>query len=96
MELFSQSIRAVVNVLSFKEVVFADELNSYRKYHCDVSHKSITKDLTSCPNNVHEWGKTHQVEFESSKESIHILCTKQPKGDAFRFLGIIFDTKLVM
>ena len=94
--LFFASIREVVNALSFKEVVFADDLNSYRKYHFDASHSSIMKDLTCCQSNVHKWGRHNQVEFESSKESLHILCSKQPKGDAFKILGITFDTKLVM
>ena len=45
---------------------------------------------------MHKWGQIHQVEFEASKESLHILCSKYPKGDNFKILGITFDTKLVM
>ena len=94
--LFVASCRHAVNAHLFTEVVFADDLNSYRKYHSDASHATIFQDLTKCQKSVHEWGKCHQVEFEPSKESLHVLCSKQPKGDAFKILGIKFDTKLSM
>ena len=94
--LFVASCRHAVNVHLFTEVVFADDLNSYRKYHSDANHASIFRDLKKCQKSVHEWGKRHQVEFESTKESLHVLCSKQPRGDAFRILGIKFDTKLSM
>ena len=60
------------------------------------NHDAIFKDLHSCQSALHEWGLQHQVIFEKTKESLHILCRKQPKGDPFKILGIHFDTKLVM
>ena len=66
------------------------------KYHADVSNACIFKDLHKCQNSVHDWGKVQQVQFESTKESLHVLCSKQPMGDAFKILGIKFDTKLIM
>ena len=94
--LFFASCRLAVNKHLFDEVVFADDLNCYRKYHFDASDRRINKDLKSCQSDVHDWGRAHQVEFELSKESLHILCRKHPRGDAFKILGIRFDTKLVM
>ena len=94
--LFFASCRHAVNVHQFIEVVFADDLNCYRKYHADASNVSIFKDLSSSQHSVHDWGKTQQVQFESTKESLHVLCSKQPQGDAFKILGIKFDTKLIM
>ena len=76
--------------------MFADDLNCYRKYHRDISNASISKDLKSCQSSLHDWGRTHQVEFESTKESMHVLCSRIPKGEPFKILGITFDTKLVM
>ena len=94
--LFFASCRHAVNIHSYTEVVFADDLNCYRKYHADVSDACIFKDLHKCQNSVHDWGKVQQVQFESTKESLHVLCSKQPMGDAFKILGIKFDTKLIM
>ena len=96
MELFFASSRLAANKHLFNEVVFTDDLNCYRKYHFDATNRSIDNDLNSCQSDIHEWGRAHQVEFESSKESLHILCTKNPTGDSFKILGIRFDTKLVM
>ena len=48
------------------------------------------------PNCITRVGSNHQVIFEKTKESLHILCRNQPKGDPFKILGIHFDTKLVM
>ena len=76
--------------------MFADDLNCYRKYHVDASNRSILKDLHKCQSSVHDWGKIHQVQFESTKESLHVLCSKQPMGNAFKILGIKFDTKSIM
>ena len=36
------------------------------------------------------------MEFDPAKESLHILCSKQPVGDNFKILGILFGTKFVM
>ena len=94
--LFFATCRYEVNKLEFREVVFADDLNCYRKFHSDCSTVFIDKQLHACQKSVHNWGQAHQVEFEASKESLHILCSKSPKGDNFKILGITFDTKLVM
>ena len=34
--------------------------------------------------------------FDSSKESHHVLCAKEPEGESFRLLGVPFDCKLQM
>ena len=94
--LFFASCRHCVNEHDFREVVFADDLNCYRKFHRDFSKHQIFKSLHASQDSVHKWGEVHQVEFEPSKESLHILCRKKPVGGNFKILGILFDTKLVM
>ena len=71
-DLFFASCRHAVNEHDFREVVFVDDLNYYRKFHRDFSNEHIYKILNACQESVHKWGETHQVEFESSKESMHI------------------------
>ena len=94
--IFLESSRYCVNGCAFQEVVFADDMNCYHEYPDFKNHDAIFQDLHSCQNALHEWGLHHQVIFEKTKESLHILCRKQPKGDPFKILGIHFDTKLVM
>ena len=74
--LFFVSCRHVVHAHHFTKVVFADDLNCYRKYHRDISNVSISKDLKSCQSSLHDWGRTHHVESESTKESMHVLCSR--------------------
>jgi hypothetical protein len=45
---------------------------------------------------LHSWGKANEVEFDSDKESMHILSRRRPKGGSFRTLGTDFDCKLLM
>ena len=43
--LFVASCCHAANVHLFTEVVFGDDLNSYRKYHSDANHANIFRDL---------------------------------------------------
>ncbi len=42
------------------------------------------------------WGAVNQVCFDPGKENFHILDNRHPLGGSFRFLGVAFDTQLVM
>ena len=50
----------------------------------------------ACQNSVHAWGRANQVEFDPSKESIHIIHETRDSLGGFKFLGVSFDTKLNM
>lgn len=71
--IFFASCCHAVRAHHFDEVVFADDLNCYRKYHVDVSNVCVNKDLKSCQSSLHDWGRSYLVEFESTKESC-IFC----------------------
>jgi len=81
---------------SFTEIVFADDLNAFKRYDSKVETDTILKEMEACQNELHEWGKANQVTFDAKKESQHILSRKRPYGSSFKLLGVQFDCKLLM
>lgn len=58
---------------------------------------TIRADLRKCQEKLHTWGRAHQVEFDASKESEHILATcGRGVGKNFKLLGAVFDVGLIM
>ena len=80
----------------FRETKFADDLSCDKVFDRDASDALIMDELAKCQANVHEWGVENRVQFDSGKEEMKILHTRRPHGDAFKFLGPMVDTKLVM
>ena len=93
---FYEDARRAVNAEGFTETVFADDLNCYKAFASSFSNDTITSELRSCQESLHQWGHANQVLFDPSKESFHILHRQSPAGDSFKLLGITFDTKLLM
>ena len=91
--------RSSVNAIGFSETVFADDLLSYKAVGGDIKNDDILKELTACQAALHAWGPwgaANQISFDPSKESLHIIHRWQPYVERFKFLGVSFDTKLVM
>jgi hypothetical protein len=85
-----------VNNSGYVETVYADDLNCFKEFDQTVSDASIISSLKECQADLHRWGAVNQVCFDPGKESFHILDNRHPLGDSFRFLGVAFDTQLVM
>ena len=85
-----------LNALGFDETMFADDLSAYRAYAPSVTSRIILDDLQECQSELHAWGASRQILFDSGKESFHILARGEPQGEPFKFLGVTFDTKLIM
>ena len=49
-----------------------------------------------CQQELHDWGRANQVEFDPGKESKHILSLADPEGGEFKILGVTFDCELEM
>ena len=54
------------------------------------------KQTYGCQSSLHAWGAANQVVFEATKESMHIVDSRNPVGDNFKILSVIFDPKLLM
>ena len=80
----------------FREKKFAGDLSCDKVMDRHVPDDEIFKDLASCHDRVHKWGVQNRVQFDSSKEEMIILHTQRCAGDAFKFVGPMIDTKLVM
>ena len=42
---------------NFREVTFADDLNSYRIYNSNAQNSTIGRHVKKCQDEVHEWGR---------------------------------------
>ena len=80
----------------FVEIVFADDLNAFRKFRNNIDNATILAQLTRCQKELHDWGSANMVTFESSKESFHILSHTDFHGSTFKLLGVTFDSQLIM
>ena len=87
---------AVVWAHGFYIVIFADDINAYKAYPAVLSNDHIFHDMNECQSSLHKWGQANQVMFDASKESFSILSLRDPAGEAFKVLGITFDTALCM
>ena len=80
----------------FIETVFADDLNCFKIFDASRGNQYILQQTRKCQDAVHSWGAANQIVFEPTKESTHILDGKNPFGDSFKILSVVFDTRLLM
>ena len=88
--------RDPIQKCNFSEIVFADDLNAWRKYEACASHDDMIEDMGMCQKELHKWGKANKVKFDAGKEHKLILNRRKPHGHCFVLLGVDFDTKLLM
>ena len=93
---FYGDARQAVRACQFMEIIFADDLNAWRKYDAGTNHETMQTDMKLCQDELHKWGAANQVVFDPAKEGRFILHRKCPQGDDFELLGVRFDCKLIM
>jgi hypothetical protein len=81
---------------SFQEIIFADDLNAWKKFVAGSSHEVMLADMKQCQKELHQWGSANQVSFDRDKEGMFVLSRTRPHGTSFDMLGVHFDCKLVM
>ena len=82
--------------MNFESIVYADDLNTFKYFPNFISDAIILSDLNDMQISLHSWGQMNLVNFDSFKESMHILSDHKPAWSNFRILGCIFDCKLIM
>ena len=92
---YNDSAKAVRSS-DFREIVFADDLNSHKEYPNSAPLPQLLQDMKNCQTSLHAWGRANSVAFDPSKESMHVISRSQPHGSNFKLLGIDFDTSLIM
>ena len=70
---FFEDARRPVSESGFSDLLFADDLNSFKTFNKHVSHDDIYKALKLCQKSLHGWGDGNQVAFDPLKESFHLL-----------------------
>ena len=78
------------------EIIFADDLNIWNKFSRNTEDQIILQNLERTQTRVHKWGKLNRVQFEATKEHMHIIHPLLHDGSVFRLLGILFDAGLNM
>ena len=94
--LFFEDARIPIQKSSFKEIVFADDLNAYKRIKRTVRNNTGFKYGRMCQHALHKWGEANNVTFDPKKESMSIISRDSPEGDGFKILGVRFDTSLYM
>ena len=95
---FYGDARRAVEQLGFLETVFADDFNCWRTFGRTRLPAEVKADLSlrGAQKELHLWGKANSVVFDPAKESFQHIHRTLDRGDDFRILGVVFDTKLLM
>ena len=94
--MFYEDAAKPVKESGFTEVVFADDLNAFTEILPETTNEEALQEARHCQAALHAWGRANQVAFDASKESFHVLSDKQPEGDNFKLLGVLYDCQLRM
>ena len=75
---FFGDARRALACKGFKEIVFADDLNTWKAFvvsrHAGAPHEAPLAELSAVQTELHLWGAANQVVFDLGKESMHILA----------------------
>ena len=94
--IFFEDANLPIRKSGFNEIIFADDLNAWRRYRNISRNATIMKHGKQCQAALHTWGRANQSSFDSNKESFSIISQSAPEGPSFKLLGVVFDTKLKM
>jgi len=94
--MFFADARTAVRIQEFTETAYADDLNAFRCFDAHTTDEEIFDKCRDCQTELHRWGRANQVDFEPTKESMHILSHARPSGMNFKILGIQVDCELNM
>ena len=76
--------------------MFADDLSVFQKFDKSESNEELSRVMHVCRARVHKWGKVNRVAFDPGKEHVVVIHPISGFGDPFKFLGCLFDCKLIM
>ena len=93
---FFADAKLPIRFAGFKEIVYADDLNAWKSFLASVPSDVVHEHMDTCQASLHEWGNANRVVFDAGKESKHILSVRQPEGENFKLLGVLFDCRLHM
>ena len=77
----------------FQEIIFADDLNAWKKFTAGSSHADMLAGMKTCQGELHRWGSANQVSFDRDEEGMFILSRTKPHGASFDLLGVHFDCR---
>ena len=80
----------------FEEIIYADDLNSFKYFDHSVSNETIFDNLKEVQSELYTWGRANQVTFDAGKEHFMIVSNMYLVGEPITILGILFDNKLLI
>ena len=93
--LFYEDARMALRVHHFLEIVFAEDLSTFRAFSLATPNASVMAANNACQIELHSWCKTNKLEFDSNKESTHNASHHSPAGTNFKILGLNVDCRLI-
>ena len=72
-DVYFEDVKVPVREQKFKEISFADDLNSHRTYDGNTDNKLIKKHAKKCQDAVHEWGRANKSTFDTTTEFSSII-----------------------
>jgi hypothetical protein len=94
--LFFEDAGEAIQEMHFEDIRYADDLNAYRLLPSTTPNSKVLEALKLCQAELHAWGDANQVEFDSGKESLHLISATEACGEDFKILGVEFDVMLTM
>ena len=77
-------------------MIYADDLNCFKDFELYVANAGIAQEMQRCQQHLLKLGYANQVDFDASKESMHILALHGGEGSNFNLLRVPFDHALSM
>ena len=93
---FYKDARSAIRAVDFTEIVYADDLNAFKAYPNINCNNRISEEIKAVQSELHSWGRANRVEFDESKESMHIISKVAGFDSHFRLIGVEFDSKIIM
>jgi len=93
---FFSDVQTPASSTGGQENLFADDLSVFKQFDRNSSNDDILRDMHVTRARVHKWGRTNRVSFDPAKEHLVILHPIDGTNETFKFLGCVFDPKLVM
>lgn len=93
---FFHDVAGAASARGGEEKMFADDLNIFHRFDQDTPNEEIIAHMSMIRNDVHSWGRRNRVEFDHTREYIKIIHPVSGEGTAFKLLGCLLDTTLLM
>ena len=84
--LFYEDAKTALHKHQYQETVFAHDLNAFRGFGFDIPNSALATEAKRCQQELHNWGRANQVEFDLGKNPSMWFLIILPKDWISKFL----------